>query len=177
MITVSWIRHHHAHDFFAGRADDEHLNAVRHQRAKQLLLATLQPGHIDGQLLHLVADKVPGWNRLTAGQHGVQMVLEFAHREAGKNLGRPRIPHLIIDLAQALVIAGQAFAPVHGVAKRDQRQCAVHSVACKYTAHLHERQQRTEQVVVVGGVVGVEHGIGTAVCVSRNQSGQWYCSL
>jgi hypothetical protein len=37
------------------------------------------------------------------------------------------------------------------------------------TPRLHEGQQRPDQVMVVGGVVGVEHRIGTPVRVGGDQ--------
>jgi hypothetical protein len=88
--------------------------------------------------------------------------------EAGEHLRDPWVTHHVVNFAEAVVVAEQAFLVVSGVLERNQFQGRVEFVAGDQALVLHEWQQRLFQIVAVTGVVHVEHRVVTFVGVSGN---------
>ena len=104
-----------------------------------------------------------------AGRHQlIDVALEFLEREAGEHLGDPWIANHVVEFAEAIVVAEQAFLVVGGVLERHQFQGGIEFLAGDQALVFHERQQRLFEVVAVTGVVHVEHREVTFVGVGRD---------
>jgi hypothetical protein len=96
-------------------------------------------GCLDG--LDLVAFVIGAGDRLARGHQLIDLHLQLLEGEAGEHLGHPRVADHVVDFAQAVVVAEQAFLVLGGVLERHQLQRRVELVAGQQALVFHERQQ------------------------------------
>ncbi|MNV74989.1 hypothetical protein D3C71_1682490 [compost metagenome] len=122
VVAVLRIGGDHTHQFFGRRRDHVDLDTVLHQLVVQLGLPREDLGrlHVDG--LDLLTFEVGAGHRLAGRHQIVDLDLQLLQGEAREHLGHPRVTDHVIDLAQPVVIAEQAFLVRGGVLERDQLQ-------------------------------------------------------
>nr|GFA81391.1 hypothetical protein [Tanacetum cinerariifolium] len=168
VVAVLGIGGDHAHQLLRRRRHHIHLDAVFHQLVVQLGLAGEDLGrlHFDG--LDHVAFVIRARHRFARCHQLVDITFELLEGKAGEHLRDPWVTDHVVDFAEPVVVAEQAFLMVSGVLERDELERGIERIAGDQPFVFHERQQRLFQVVAVAGVVHVENGEVTFVGIGRN---------